>query len=77
MLRRWRPAAFAGAITLGAYWLVVWALTQAPMASVSALRETSVIFGALIGSLLFKEPQGRRRVLAATLVAAGVVLLKP
>jgi drug/metabolite transporter (DMT)-like permease len=47
------------------------------MASVSALRETSVIFGALIGSLLFKEPQGRRRVLAATLVAAGVVLLRP
>jgi drug/metabolite transporter (DMT)-like permease len=77
MLRRWRPATLAGGITLGAYWLVVWALTQAPMASVSALRETSVIFGALIGSLLFKEPQGRRRVLAATLVAAGVVLLRP
>ena len=77
MFRRWRPATLAGGITLGAYWLVVWALTQAPMASVSALRETSVIFGALIGSLLFKEPQGRRRVLAATLVAAGVVLLRP
>ena len=76
ILRRWRRASLAGAITLGAYWLVVWALTLAPMASVSALRETSVIFGALIGSLLLKEPQGGRRVIAAALVAVGMVLLR-
>jgi len=76
MLRRWRRALVAGGITLGAYWLVVWALTQAPMASVSALRETSVIFGALIGSLVLKEAHGRRRVVVAVLVAAGMVLLR-
>ena len=76
MLRRWRRALVAGSIILGAYWLVVWALTLAPMASVSALRETSVIFGALIGSLILKEPYGRRRVVAAVLVAAGMVLLR-
>jgi drug/metabolite transporter (DMT)-like permease len=76
MLRRWRRTLVAGGVILGAYWMVVWALTQAPMASVSALRETSVIFGALIGSLLLREPYGGRRVVAAVFVAAGMVLLR-
>jgi drug/metabolite transporter (DMT)-like permease len=59
-----------------AYGLVIWAMTLAPMAQVSALRETSVIMAALIGSRLLREPFGTRRILAASVVALGVVLLQ-
>ena len=44
--------------------------------SVSALRETCVIMAALIGVRLLREPFGRRRVVAASVVAVGVVLLE-
>jgi drug/metabolite transporter (DMT)-like permease len=59
-----------------AYALVIWAMSLAPMAHVSALRETSVIIAALIGTRLMREPFGRRRVLAASLVALGIILLQ-
>lgn len=72
----WRPAAFGGVLSVIAYGLVIWAMSLTPMAAVSALRETSVIIAALIGTRLLREPFGTRRVLAASLVAAGVVLLQ-
>ena len=64
-----------GLIASGAYALVLWAMTQGAMAEVSALRETSVIFGAWIGARLLREPFGRARILAATGVALGLLLL--
>lgn len=67
----------AGALAAaGAYALVIYAMGVAPMGLVSSLRETSVIFAALIGSLLFREPFGRQRIVAAALVCCGVVLIK-
>jgi drug/metabolite transporter (DMT)-like permease len=72
----WRPAALGGALSVVAYGLVIWAMTLTPMAAVSALRETSVIIAALIGTRLLREPFGTRRVLAAVLVAVGIVLLQ-
>ena len=72
----WRPAAVGGALSVVAYGLVIWAMSLTPLAAVSALRETSVIIAALIGTRLLREPFGTRRVLAASLVAAGVVLLQ-
>jgi drug/metabolite transporter (DMT)-like permease len=65
--------AFAAA---AAYGMVIYAMGAAPMGLVSSLRETSVIFAALIGSLLFREPFGRQRVIAAALVCCGVALIK-
>ena len=59
-----------------AYAMVIYAMSVAPMALVSSLRETSVIFAALIGTLLFREPFGRQRILAAIIVCVGVVLIK-
>jgi drug/metabolite transporter (DMT)-like permease len=59
-----------------AYGLVLWAMMFDKVAKVAALRESSVIIGAVIATLLFKEPFGRRRVMAALLVAAGIVLIK-
>jgi drug/metabolite transporter (DMT)-like permease len=76
LARAWRPAALGGVLSVVAYGVVIWALTRAPMAQVSALRETSVIMAALIGTRLLRERFGTRRVVAASLVAAGVVLLQ-
>jgi drug/metabolite transporter (DMT)-like permease len=65
----------AGALSVLAYGLVLWAQTKGALAPIAALRETSVIFGAIIGTLIFKEPFGRTRIAATVLVAAGIVLL--
>lgn len=67
----------AGALAAAtAYAMVIYAMGVAPMAMVSSLRETSVIFAALIGTLMFREPFGRQRIIAAILVCIGVVLIK-
>ncbi len=58
-----------------AYAIVIYALTLSQMAHVSALRETSVIFAAVIGTLILKEPLGGKRIFAATLVAGGIILV--
>jgi drug/metabolite transporter (DMT)-like permease len=71
----WKKGVVGGMLALGAYGMVIWAMNLAAMAAVSALRETSVIFAALIGTLLLKERFGRLRISAAVLVAAGVVLM--
>ncbi len=65
----------AGALTLVAYGTVLWAQTCAPLAEVAAIRETSVVFAALIGMWLFAERFGIRRVAAAMLVAAGIAAI--
>jgi drug/metabolite transporter (DMT)-like permease len=65
-----------GLASSSAYGLVIFALGLGSMAMVSSLRETSVIFAALIGSLLFRESFGRQRVFASILVACGVILIR-
>jgi drug/metabolite transporter (DMT)-like permease len=70
------PAALGGLLSFAAYALVIWAMATTPMALVSALRETSVVLAAWIGTRLLAEPFGGRRIAAAALVAAGIVLLK-
>lgn len=64
-----------GAISALAYGLVLYAKTLAPLGIVSALRETSVIFAAMIGVLLMGEGPAARRILAAVIVAGGIILL--
>ena len=66
----------AGAASLGAYGIVLWAMTRAPIAAVAALRETSVLFAALIGSIWLKEGFGLPRLAGAASVVAGVAALK-
>jgi drug/metabolite transporter (DMT)-like permease len=65
----------AGALSVLAYGLVLWAQTRGALAPIAALRETSVIFGAIIGTLVFREPFGRTRIIAAIIVAGGILLL--
>jgi drug/metabolite transporter (DMT)-like permease len=65
----------AGALSVLAYGLVLWAQTRGALAPIAALRETSVIFGAIVGTLVFREPFGRTRIAATFLVAGGIALL--
>lgn len=64
-----------GLLSVLAYGLVLYAKTIAPLAAVSAVRESSVIIAALIGVVLFGERPWGRRVVAAVIVALGVILL--
>lgn len=71
-----RNGLLGGAGTLGAYSLALWAMSHAPIATVAALRETSIVFAALIGAVFLHEHIGRLRLLAVGLVCAGAVALK-
>jgi drug/metabolite transporter (DMT)-like permease len=73
--QRWQPAVIAGLLNFGSYGLAIWALSLGAMAPVSALRETSVIIGAWIGTRLLGEAFGAQRIAAAVIVATGVVLI--
>ena len=64
-----------GVASIIAYGLVLWAQTRAELAPIAALRETSVIIGAIIGALVFRERFGRWRIVATVLVAGGVALI--
>lgn len=64
-----------GVISFAGYGLVLWAQTFAPIAQVTALRETSVVFGALIAFVFLQERLGARRWLGAAVVAAGAGLI--
>jgi drug/metabolite transporter (DMT)-like permease len=75
-LSHWRLGLLGATAALLAYATVLWAMTQAPIAMVAALRESSVIFAVLIGALWFKEGHLRRGIVAATVVMAGVFLLR-
>lgn len=72
----WRRGLAGGALSVVAYAIALWAMTRAPIAAVAALRETSVIFAAILGTWLLKEPFGRARLAGAAAVVAGVVALK-
>ncbi len=71
----WRGV--AGATLSGlSYGIALWAMTRAPVAIVAALRETSVIFAALIGAWLLKEGHIKERLAGAAAVLAGLIALK-
>lgn len=76
LMTSWKPGLLGGAFAFGAYGLVIWAMSLTPMTYVSALRETSVLVAAWIGTKVLREPFGRRRLAAAGLVAGGVVVLQ-
>jgi drug/metabolite transporter (DMT)-like permease len=79
LLPQLRPYAARGllgaALSVSAYALVLWAQTKAPLAPIAALRESSIIVGAAIGALFFKERFGAPRVAAAGLMVVGIGLM--
>ena len=72
----WPVMAGGGVMSMSAYFIVIWAMTQAPIALVAALRETSVLFGSLIAILILKEVVTPWRALASVFVLLGMLLLK-
>ena len=73
--RTWWKGVVGGTIANVGYGIAIYALVLGPMAHVAALRETSVLFGALMGTLLLGEPFGARRVAAAFVIVCGLVLM--
>jgi drug/metabolite transporter (DMT)-like permease len=72
----WRRGLAGGALQVFAYGTVLWAMTLAPIAIVATLRETSVLFGALIAVAVLKEPLRAVRIAAVVLIVAGLVLIR-
>lgn len=69
-------AAFVGGlVSLLAYGIVIYAMSYAPMGAVSALRETSVLFAALIGYFFLGESLTVRKIVACTVIATGTILI--
>ena len=73
---QWKSAFGGGVLSTIGIAIVLYALGRGGMAHVAALRETSVLFAALIGSLTLHEPFGLRRTVAAAAIVAGVALLQ-
>lgn len=73
--RTWWRGVIGGVIANTGYGIAIYALVLGPMAHVAALRETSVLFGALMGTLLLGEPFGMRRVAAAFIIVVGLVMM--
>ena len=71
----WPIGLLGGALSVLAYGLVLWAQTRGALATVAALRESSIIVAAVIGSVFFHERFGRIRIMAALCVTAGIAVL--
>jgi phosphonate utilization associated putative membrane protein len=76
MRARWPVALLGASASLGAYGIALWAMTRAPVASIAALRETSVLFAALIGVLMLKERFRFQRAIGTGAIVAGVMALR-
>jgi len=68
-------AAGGGVVSLVAYGIVIYAMALGAMGSVSALRETSVVFAAIIGRIFLHERLTAHRVLACAVVAVGAICI--
>jgi drug/metabolite transporter (DMT)-like permease len=71
----WKSGILGGVMMFAAYAIVLYAMTLTQLTQVAALRETSVIFAAVIGTLILKESLGVKRIFAATIVAGGIILV--
>ena len=76
MRRFWRRGLAGGALQLLSYGIAIWAMTAAPIAVVATLRETSVLFGAVIAVVVLKEPVRAARIVAACLIVCGLILIR-
>ena len=74
--QRWPLAMLGGSASIGSYAIALWAMTRAPVASVAALRETSVLFAAVLGTVLLKERFGLQRAIGTAVIVAGVMALR-
>ena len=76
LARSWKTGVTTGVLSGAAYWIVMWAMTKAPIASVAALRESSILFAMLISVVVLHERITAWRAVAVFLIIAGVVGLR-
>ncbi len=72
----WKTGTAAGLMSLGSYWIAVWAFTKAPIALVASLRESGILFAILISAFLLSENVNRWRWIAGCAIFCGVILIK-
>ncbi len=72
----WKSGLAGAALSATAYWIVIWAMTLAPIAAVAALRETSILFVMLMSMRVLKETVTMPRAAGALLIVAGAVILR-
>lgn len=76
MQRYWQRGLAGGALQFLSYGIAIWAMTAAPIAVVATLRETSVLFGAVIAVVVLREPLRAVRIIAACLIVCGLILIR-
>jgi drug/metabolite transporter (DMT)-like permease len=76
IVQRWKFGLAGGFFSSAGYGLVLWAMTKAPIATVAALRETSIVFASLIGIFLLKEKASRPRIAGAAVIVAGAIAIR-
>ena len=69
-------ALIGGACVMGSYSIVLWAMTQAPIAMVGAVRETSVLFAFMFAVLFLREPLYSLRIVGMLVICSGVLLIR-
>ena len=74
--QRWPMASIGALASLGSYGVALWAMTRAPVAMVAALREVSVLFAVVIGTLVLHETLTVRRIAGALVIITGVMALR-
>ncbi|MGO4739839.1 EamA family transporter [Bosea sp. 2KB_26] len=72
----WLEGAAGGVLSLGAYWIAIWAMTVAPIPLVAAVRESSVLFAAVIAHVWLKEPLQASRLVACGFIVAALALMR-
>ena len=76
MAPHWKAGLGGGILAVISYTIAIWAMTLAPIAIVAALRETSVLFGAIIAVTFLGEPLRASRIVAALMIVTGLVLIR-
>jgi drug/metabolite transporter (DMT)-like permease len=76
ILKGWKTALLGGSAAFASYGIAIWAMTEAPIGLVAAVRESSVFFATVFGALFLGESFGRSRYVAALFVAAGLAALR-
>lgn len=72
----WKTGLVGACLSVGSYWIAIWAMTQAPIASVAALRETSIFVVMLLSMRILKETVSFSRLAGAALIVAGAVMIR-
>jgi drug/metabolite transporter (DMT)-like permease len=72
----WKSGVLGALLSASSYWIVIWAMTQAPIAAVAALRETSILFVIFMSAKLLKEQLNWLRIAGGILVVVGAVALR-